>query len=628
MKLLETLRRRKRRFFKSLLVGVVVSTLVSIASYLGYLDSLEAKALDLLLRLRGQQRSPEIVLIKIDDQAFAKLGEKQPLPRDYIASLIDIAARGGAKVVGIDIELKVASDPAADQKLLTAIAAAEANGVTKVVPVYLIRPGQEDEQGVTYRHAPFFAPGLKVVAGFANAPMDADGLVRQVPLVVRGEDGTILPSLALAVLARHAGYDSASLSAQLRAGDAVRLNLPEWHKLNGKLLPTTTPIEFHRDESWKINFTGGQGSFASLPSEPLAQLARANIPLAVDNPFRGKIVLIGASFQESRDFFATPNGLMSGLEIHANIIHTLLTRSQIQPANRIVAASLLLLFAAAASVLTTLLRPATVVVLSMVAIPVVLLPLSYAALTQLGLWVDFVTPLLVIGWGALATEYRDSRQVRKSLGEFVGWEVAEQIVHQDENLDGQSCEVSVFFTDVRDYTTLCESAPPDQIAALMREVFGVMGRVIASHGGHIFDFIGDAVLAVFGAPKQNPDHADAAVQSAIEMTAALDELNGRWEKRGIPPLRIGVGIHSGPVVIGVVGTGERKKYDVTGDTVNTGSRVEGLNKQTGTTILITRETMQRLKAEFALRPCGAVKVKGRGQSVEVFEVKTAGAVKG
>ena len=494
MKLLQTLRRRKRRFFKSLFLGVGVSILTSIASYLGYLDSIEAKALDLLLRLRGQQRSPEIVLIKIDDQAFEKLGEKQPLPRNYIASLVDIAARGGAKVVGIDIELKVTTDPADDEKLIKAIAVAEANGVTKIVPVYVIRPGKEDEHGATYRHAPFFDPGLKVGGGFANAPMDGDGIVRQVPLAVRGEDGTILPSLALAVLARHAGYDSASLNGQLRGGATVRLNLPEWHKLNGKLLSQSTPFEFHLDESWKINFAGGQGSFASLPSEPLAQLARANIPLATDNPFRGKIVLIGASFQDSRDFFATPNGLMSGLEIHANIIHTLLTRSHIRPANRILAMLLLLIFAVAASVLTTLLRPPAVMVVSLVAIPVVLLPLSYAALTQLGLWVDFATPLLVTSWGALATEYRDSRQIRKSLGEYVGWEVADQIVHQDEDLQGKSCEVSVFFTDVRDYTTLCESASPDQIAALMREVFGVMGKVIANHNGHIFDFIGDAVL--------------------------------------------------------------------------------------------------------------------------------------
>ena len=128
-----------------------------------------------------------------------------------------------------------------------------------------------------------------------------------------------------------------------------------------------------------------------------------------------QVVLIGASFQESRDFFATPNGLMSGLEIHANIIHTLLTRSHIRPANRILAMFLLLLFAVAASALTTLLRPATVIVLSLVAIPVVLLPLSYAALTQLGLWVDFATPLLVTSWGALATEYCDSRQIRNLL---------------------------------------------------------------------------------------------------------------------------------------------------------------------------------------------------------------------
>ena len=117
MKLLQTLRRRKRRFFKSLFLGVGVSILVSIASYLGYLDSIEAKALDLLLRLRGQQRSPGIVLIKIDDQAFEKLGEKQPLPRNYIASLVDIAARGGAKIVGIDIELKVATRSGGRRKI-------------------------------------------------------------------------------------------------------------------------------------------------------------------------------------------------------------------------------------------------------------------------------------------------------------------------------------------------------------------------------------------------------------------------------------------------------------------------------------------------------------------------------
>src|SRR5262245_46477770 len=112
MNILTTLRHRKRRFYKSLLLGVGVSLLLSIGSYLGYLDMIEAKALDFLMLVRGQQRSPEIVLVQIDDQAFETLGEKQPLPRSYISRLIEVVARGGAKVIGLDVELKVATEPA------------------------------------------------------------------------------------------------------------------------------------------------------------------------------------------------------------------------------------------------------------------------------------------------------------------------------------------------------------------------------------------------------------------------------------------------------------------------------------------------------------------------------------
>jgi adenylate cyclase len=202
-------------------------------------------------------------------------------------------------------------------------------------------------------------------------------------------------------------------------------------------------------------------------------------------------------------------------------------------------------------------------------------------------------------------------------------EVAKQIVEQDEQLSGKKQVVTVLFTDVRNFTTMCEGLAPEEVVARMNEMFAMMGKVIERHGGMFFDFIGDAVLAVFGAPRENPNHAQAAAQTAIEILAGLDELNRRWVKNHLEPLRIGIGLHTGEVVAGIVGTGERKKFDVTGDTVNTGSRVEGLNKDLGTAILATRETVAMLNGAFSVRSRGEVAVKGREKPVEVFEILTA-----
>jgi len=242
------------------------------------------------------------------------------------------------------------------------------------------------------------------------------------------------------------------------------------------------------------------------------------------------------------------------------------------------------------------------------------------AFAYLGLWVDFVTPLLAIRWGAMVGDYLENKHIRRSLGQYVDREVADQIVHQEEGLKGQSKEVTVFFTDVRNYTTLCEGLPPEKVVGILNEHFAMMGKIITQHQGCIVDFVGDAILAVFGAPKENPNHAWHAVQTAIEALGQLDVLNGHRQKRGISLLQIGVGIHTGEVVAGIIGSGDRKKFGVTGDTVNTGSRVEGLNKEFSTTILITRETLESVNGKFNVRRCGEVKVKGRDKPVEVFEV--------
>lgn len=621
MRVIELISRRKRRFYKSFVLGATASAVVAIASYLGYLEFIENKALDLLIFLRGQQRSPEIVLIKIDNEAFEKFGEKQPIPRSYLADLIKVVSDGGARVIGLDIELRVSADPIDDKLLIQTIRDAKENGLSKIVLSYSIRPEKKDSASPYYRRSVLFDERLNVMAGFANAPLDSDGFVRRVPLTLPGRDGHLLPSLGIAVLARYAGYDPMTLAQALKSDSVTTLLLPEWDRLGGKLLPNHTSLALAPHESWRINFTGAGESFFALPSEPVAQLARSNIQIAPDNPFRGKIVLIGATFQESRDFYSTPYGLMSGLEIQANITQTILARAQIRPARWLIACFVLIFFTLLTSLLITVLKPTIVTILSLVAIPIILMPLSYAAFAYLGVWVDFITPLLAMHGGALAAETFENRHVRKSLSQHVGWEVAKQIVEHDEQLAGRKLEVTVLFTDVRNFTTLCESLPPEVVVARMNELFAMMGKIIAAQGGTIIDFIGDAILAVFGAPKENLEHRRDAVKTGIEILAKLDELNAGWKKTGKAPLRIGVGIHTGIVVAGIKGAGERKKYDITGDTVNTGARVEALNKEFGTEILATRDTIRNLDGQFTLRNCGLVSVKGRERPVEVFEVK-------
>ena len=620
MSVIDILKRRKRRFYKSLVLALSVSLVTSLASTMGYLETFEAKALDLLLWARGRIKSPEIVLVHIDDQAFRNLEEKQPLPRSYLASLIEVLARSGAKVIAMDIELKVKTNPREDALLIKAIQGASENGLTKVVPVFVIRPEKEDDGRLLYSRSAFFSPDLKPVAGFANAPIDSDGFVRQLPVAVRGADGKVLPSLALAVLARYAGYDNARLEETLNRGENVSLLLPEWDKFAGGLRREPTPLSFQLDDIWKINFAGAQGSFTAIPSDPVAFLAKQDFPVAADNPFRGKIVLIGATFGDSRDFFPTPQGLMSGVEIHANIIHTILSRSQILPAHKLLALLLSLLFALAMSLLLSLFRPITVTILGLIAIPLALIPLSYLAFARLGLWVDFVTPLLAIRLGGLVGDLLERKHIRRSLGQYVDRQVADQIVRQEESLGGQKLKVSVFFTDIRNYTTLCEGSPPEKVVGILNELFEMMTKVISSHHGMINDFIGDAVMAVFGAPKNNPRHAQDAVETALEVQEGLARLNENWQSRGYQPIRIGVGIHTGEVVAGIVGSEGRKKFTFTGDTVNTASRVEGLNKDFSTGILITRETLESVDGKFNVRACGQAKVKGRDRPVEVFEV--------
>lgn len=620
MPIRELLLRKRRRLLKSLVLAVSASLLVALGSLMGYFERFEAMALDFLLRLRGQIRSPEIVLVQIDEVAFRNLGERQPISRAYLAGLIEVLARGGATVIGLDVEVQVATDPREDDLLLQAIDGAASGGLSRVVTIYTIKPGKTVDGRQTYVPSSPFTHKLPTMAGFANALVDQDGLIRRVPLVLSGEIGDFQPSFALAVLARHAGYDLSRLREALGRGSTISLLLPRLDRLSGKLPPDPKLLTFHPDEEWKINFTGAQGSFKSIRSDPIFHLSGRTDQLAADNPFRGRIVLIGATFPESRDFYPTVHGLMSGMEIHANILYTLLSSTPIRTANRLAALMLSLGLACFMAFLYTLVRPRTATLISLVGIPLLVIPISYVIFARIGLWVDFVSPILAMQIGAVVWDRVERHRVRRALDEYLSREVADQIVKEGEALQGQTKFVTVFFSDIRDFTTLSEQMPPGDVVRLLNQLFGMMTQVIRRHHGLINKFIGDAVMAIYGAPNENPHHALDAVNTALEVQERLAELNEGWTKNGLPLLQMGVGIHTGPALAGIIGSAWRKEFTVTGDVVNVASRVEGLNKTLSTSILITRQTWEMVRDGFLVRDCGKVSVKGRQQPVEVLEV--------
>jgi len=335
-------------------------------------------------------------------------------------------------------------------------------------------------------------------------------------------------------------------------------------------------------------------------------------------------VLLGGTFDDSRDNYFTPYGLMPGVEVHANIAHMLNTRRFIQPSNWLVAFAINAGVVLLAGLVLVHMRPLTGTLVCVGGSILLGVPAAFIAFDRGGYWVDFVLPIVATSLMGIGTDALDRRRFRDSFARYLSRDVMAQVLDDAPSLQGEYREVSILFSDLRGFTTMSERMQPADIAAHLNEYFDAMTLAIFKHRGMINDFVGDAVMAVFGAPVADPEHAWNAVQSAIDMDRALTELNERWKKAGLVELRMGVGIHTGRVFAGNVGGRDRMKYTVIGDPVNVASRVEGLNKDLSTTLLVTEETLAAVGDRVRVRDCGPVAVKGRVEKVRVYEVLTDG----
>lgn len=216
---------------------------------------------------------------------------------------------------------------------------------------------------------------------------------------------------------------------------------------------------------------------------------------------------------------------------------------------------------------------------------------------------------------------KERDKVKNLFSKFHGSSVAEDLINNDIGVGGQSKNVVVFFSDIRGFTAFSEKRSPEEVVEMLNEYFGIMVKIINSHGGVVDKFIGDAIMAVWGAPKTGDRDAHQAVRACLEMRRALEGLNESRIARGHTPISIGMGLHAGQAISGTIGSDERMEYTVIGNTVNTASRIEASTKAFGSDLLISDSVIEKIGEDFSYELAGAAEVKGRSEALKMFKVR-------
>lgn len=455
-------------------------------------------------------------------------------------------------------------------------------------------------------------------AGHFNPLVDFDGISRRVPLLAE-YGGAYYESLALAVVRAHHGFPPVLPHYEDASDSYAGL---EWLVLPTAQGDLRIPVD--ENVAALIPYRGPQKSFRYVSATDVL-----NDRLPVDG-LKDRIVLIGTTAPGLMDLRATPvAAAYPGVEVHANLIAGMLDNAiKHKPAYllaadvaQVLVAGVLLTF------LLPLLSPLKATLLGLLTL-LALSGLNFALWQMGNMVLPFANGALLVlllyalnmSWGYFV-ESKTKRQLSNLFGQYVPPELVEEMTRDPENysMAGRKAELTVLFSDVRGFTTISEGLQPDELATLMNEYLGAMTEVIRRQRGTLDKYIGDAIMAFWGAPVGDPEHARHAVLTALEMQARLPELNRALAAKGWPELKIGVGVNTGTMTVGDMGSPVRQSYTVMGDAVNLGSRLEGITKQYGVGIIVGEATREKLGKEFVLRELDRVRVKGKAEPVGIYE---------
>jgi adenylate cyclase len=553
----------------------------------------ELKVFDALTVLTAPRKTVlPITIVAIDEASFAQVNVRWPWPRSLFARVVERLAQAGAAVIVLDVLFPETSDPADDEALAHAIRRA---GNVVLAADHAYQETTQLRQWLRVDPAAVFT-GAGAVSGLATVELDSDGFVRSVP----------------------------------QASDAL------WRRTIETLLRARPGLVEQPDASAELMIRH-LGPPQTFPYVSFYQLLSGDGAIGGDH-FRDQIVFIGRATRSSlgagtaqddlfaTSFLATSGKLTPGVEVHATIVENMLTDRAITVLDPQWA--LVLMTALLALAVPALLRwhPlwSGVWILALAACAAGGAAWSFG---QYNLWwpagatVAALAALYVaMGLASYISERRRAEQVTNAFGKYVSPQVVRELMARPEllKLGGRRREVTVLFTDLAGFTSISERLPPENVAQVVNTYLTAMTRLIMAAGGTVDKFIGDAVMAFWGAPLDDPDHALHAVGTAMAMQEAMAKLQPALTALGCAGLSMRIGINSGPVIVGNMGSEDRFDYTVVGDCVNLASRLEGVNKLYGTRILVSENTARLLPAGFSLRKVDVVRVAGKKQPVSIF----------
>jgi adenylate cyclase len=600
-----TMKKKWRHWALCAVLAIGSALGASLLSDIRFFQILNLKAYDAHFVVRyflGQRPTiSNIVLLLADQKTLDTFPELRLFWHRHYANVIRAAGEAGAKVIGLDVAFGIPVEkyePDFDRSLGEAVS-------TSPVPVVCafattINTNPEAQQiPINMLSA---ALGL---AGFANVTADSDDFVRRQELIEAPPGAA--HSLALRIAEKFAASDA------------------EWQ--NGKLVFQGRPIPIAADRSIAINYAGPPATFPSVSLADFETAARAGNMDQLRKWVRGKIVLVGTDSLDDRrstPFFTLFNGtkwLTPGVEIHANTVRTLLTRSYLVPAPQwVLVLALLLATSVTVAVVTSFTASRAV---SFVLIEVLAILSATHLLFENGFILSTSELLLATSVSLIAslvyryaTEETRGDLFHRAVSLFVGKQLASSLEESEAiALSGKRMEMTILFTDIRGFTAFTEQVSeeqgPEVVVQLLNEYMATMVGIIVMYHGHVNKFIGDGILAVFSDDDEGAepgDHPLRAVRCATRMVTA----RSRFET--------GAGIHTGPAVVGNVGSADKMEYTVLGDTVNLASRLESLNKEHHTKLLMTGTTQARLGNLVETSHLGQAPVRGKALPIDLYTV--------
>jgi adenylate cyclase len=641
-----------RTLRRNAIVAIIIAVTAAMIAVSPVFGLLNGTSIDALTALRwlvfGQMRDPAsspAVVIAIDEETY-----RTPPFADTpnvtwtgeIGRVLTAVVEGGAKVVGFDIVFSTSIEQSQmpfgdatlgakvrgfDRDFLRALRLASRSG--KVV---LGQMQQHQEYPMLPEQGQRAAVGQGANIRALNVITDGDGVVRRVPLSF-SVDGAIVPSMPVELAARALG-----VTPEREPSGAV--------SLGGYRIPAVVP------NAVTLNFEGGSDD---IPTYSLADLRACAEKLNAEffrRHFEGKIVLIGTVLDAedrkitSKRFATAPEGAraercallaqpaantfvrdsISGVYVHATAVNNLIRRDALTEFGFAGGLTIAIIFAALIGA-AALALPPIAATLAYLGLTLSWTGAATAALTQaqaLPLAEPLIAGLLALGATIgyrFAIADQDKRLLRQSFALYLAPEVIEKLMasHKPPVLGGELRNITVLFSDVAGFSSFSEAMAPGELVTLMNTYLTAMTDIIEAHGGFVDKYIGDAIVAVFGAPLDDPDHAAHAVRAALACRARLEELDRHAAAFKGQKLSARIGLNSGEALVGNIGSHRRFNYTAMGDAVNLASRLEAANKYFTTTIMASEATVSLASATFAWRELGAIRVKGRNQLVKVFE---------